>query len=42
MTVDDIIDRRTRIGLVGADRNRVVTVAEELLAETASPQEKSE
>jgi glycerol-3-phosphate dehydrogenase len=32
MTVDDIVDRRTRIGLVEADRDRVVAVAEELLA----------
>ncbi|MGY4650093.1 glycerol-3-phosphate dehydrogenase/oxidase [Mycobacterium sp. URHB0021] len=32
LTVDDIVDRRTRIGLVEADRNRVVAVAEELLA----------
>jgi glycerol-3-phosphate dehydrogenase len=31
MTTDDIVDRRTRIGLVGADRERVVAVAEELL-----------
>ena len=31
-TVDDIVDRRTRIGLVDADRNSVSTVAEELLA----------
>jgi glycerol-3-phosphate dehydrogenase len=30
-TVDDIVDRRTRIGLVEADRDRVVAVAEELL-----------
>jgi glycerol-3-phosphate dehydrogenase len=32
MTVDDILDRRTRIGLVASDRARAVTVAEELLA----------
>jgi glycerol-3-phosphate dehydrogenase len=32
MTVHDIVDRRTRIGLVEADRDRVVAVAEELLA----------
>ncbi|HKH50398.1 MAG TPA: glycerol-3-phosphate dehydrogenase/oxidase [Mycobacterium sp.] len=32
MTVDDIVDRRTRIGLVEADRERVVASAEELLA----------
>ena len=31
LTVDDILDRRTRIGLVDADRDRVVDVAEELL-----------
>jgi glycerol-3-phosphate dehydrogenase len=32
LTVDDIVDRRTRIGLVEADRNRVVSVAEEFLS----------
>ncbi|UMB72225.1 glycerol-3-phosphate dehydrogenase/oxidase [Mycobacterium paraterrae] len=32
LTVDDIVDRRTRIGLVAADRERVIAVAEELLA----------
>ena len=32
MTVDDILDRRTRIGLVQADRERVVSVAREFLA----------
>jgi glycerol-3-phosphate dehydrogenase len=32
LTVDDIVDRRTRIGLVEADRDRVLAVAEELLA----------
>jgi glycerol-3-phosphate dehydrogenase len=32
LTVDDVVDRRTRIGLVEADRDRVVAVAEELLA----------
>jgi glycerol-3-phosphate dehydrogenase len=32
LTVDDIIDRRTRIGLVDSDRDTVLTVAEELLA----------
>ena len=32
LTVDDILDRRTRIGLVDADRDRVVGVAEEFLA----------
>jgi len=31
LSVDDIVDRRTRIGLVKADRERVVDVAEELL-----------
>jgi glycerol-3-phosphate dehydrogenase len=31
LTVDDIVDRRTRIGLVAADRQRVVGVAAELL-----------
>jgi glycerol-3-phosphate dehydrogenase len=33
LTVDDIVDRRTRIGLVAADRHRVVGVAEELLGQ---------
>ena len=42
MTVDDIVDRRTRIGLVAADRDRVVDVADELLAETAFRQRKFE
>lgn len=32
LTVDDIVDRRTRIGLVAADRKRVLGVAEEFLA----------
>jgi glycerol-3-phosphate dehydrogenase len=31
-TVSDIVDRRTRIGLVEADRERVVTAAEEILS----------
>ena len=31
LSVDDILDRRTRIGLVRADRDRVVGVAEEIL-----------
>jgi glycerol-3-phosphate dehydrogenase len=31
LTVDDIVDRRTRVGLVAADRERVVGVAENLL-----------
>ncbi|MGV0652583.1 glycerol-3-phosphate dehydrogenase/oxidase [Mycolicibacterium thermoresistibile] len=32
MTVEDILDRRTRIGLVAADRQRAVAAAEEILA----------
>ena len=32
LSVDDILDRRTRIGLVRADRDRVVGVAEEILS----------
>jgi glycerol-3-phosphate dehydrogenase len=32
MTVDDILDRRTRIGLVESDRERAMPAAEELLA----------
>ena len=32
LTVDDIVDRRTRIGLVEADRERVLSVAEEMLS----------
>jgi glycerol-3-phosphate dehydrogenase len=32
LTVDDIVDRRTRIGLVAADRERVMGVAKEFLA----------
>ena len=32
LTVDDILDRRTRIGLVASDRDTVSTVAAELLA----------
>jgi glycerol-3-phosphate dehydrogenase len=31
LTADDIVDRRTRIGLVAADRERVVDVAAEFL-----------
>ncbi|WP_422225029.1 glycerol-3-phosphate dehydrogenase/oxidase [Mycobacterium sp.] len=31
LTADDIVDRRTRIGLVAADRDRVIGVAEEFL-----------
>jgi glycerol-3-phosphate dehydrogenase len=34
LTVDDIVDRRTRIGLVAADRERVVGVAEDLLTQS--------
>ena len=32
LTVDDVLDRRTRIGLVAADRERVLSVAEEIFA----------
>jgi glycerol-3-phosphate dehydrogenase len=32
LTVDDVLDRRTRIGLVAEDRSRVVGVAEEIFA----------
>ena len=32
LAVDDMLDRRTRIGLVRADRDRVVGVAEEILS----------
>ena len=32
LDIDDILDLRTRIGLVPADRERVVTVADEMLA----------
>ncbi|MGH3440004.1 MAG: glycerol-3-phosphate dehydrogenase C-terminal domain-containing protein [Sciscionella sp.] len=32
LDVDDIVDRRTRIGLVQSDRERVVDVAEEFLS----------
>jgi glycerol-3-phosphate dehydrogenase len=35
LNADDIVDRRTRIGLVTADRDRVIGVAEELLAHFA-------
>jgi glycerol-3-phosphate dehydrogenase len=31
LTVDDIVDRRTRIGLVAADRDRVLGVAKEFV-----------
>jgi len=34
LTVGDILDRRTRIGLVAADRERAVTAAQEFLAAT--------
>jgi glycerol-3-phosphate dehydrogenase len=33
LDVDGIVDRRTRIGLVAADRQRVVGVAEEMLSQ---------
>jgi glycerol-3-phosphate dehydrogenase len=32
LDIDDIVDRRTRIGLVAADRERVIAIAEEFLA----------
>ncbi|TRW88277.1 glycerol-3-phosphate dehydrogenase/oxidase [Mycolicibacterium sp. 018/SC-01/001] len=32
LTVDDIVDRRTRVGLVAADRERSLPAAEEMLA----------
>ncbi|AGB24244.1 glycerol-3-phosphate dehydrogenase [Mycobacterium sp. JS623] len=35
MTVDDILDRRTRIGLVASDRARAAAAAEELLTQHA-------
>jgi glycerol-3-phosphate dehydrogenase len=35
LTVDDIVDRRTRIGLVANDRERVTGVAEEFLSHSA-------
>jgi glycerol-3-phosphate dehydrogenase len=35
MTVDDILDRRTRIGLVASDRSRAAAAAEELLTQQA-------
>ncbi|KUH83867.1 MULTISPECIES: glycerol-3-phosphate dehydrogenase/oxidase [unclassified Mycobacterium] len=34
LNVDDIVDRRTRIGLVESDRERVVGVAQEMLAKS--------
>ena len=33
LTVDDIVDRRTRIGLVASDRERVAGIAEEFLSQ---------
>jgi glycerol-3-phosphate dehydrogenase len=35
MTVDDILDRRTRIGLVASDRAGAAAAAEELLIQQA-------
>ena len=32
LDVDDILDRRTRVGLVAADRERAVPAAQEMLA----------
>jgi glycerol-3-phosphate dehydrogenase len=32
LTVDDILDRRTRIGLVESDRSRAMSAAEEFIA----------
>jgi hypothetical protein len=32
LTVGDVLDRRTRIGLVAADRSRAEGVAEEMFA----------
>jgi glycerol-3-phosphate dehydrogenase len=34
LDVDDILDRRTRIGLVAADRERAVAAAQEMLAQS--------
>ncbi|MCV7057630.1 glycerol-3-phosphate dehydrogenase/oxidase [Mycolicibacterium gilvum] len=42
LTVDDILDRRTRIGLVARDRVRAESVADEILAEIAFQQGFSE
>ncbi|MGB3353025.1 MAG: glycerol-3-phosphate dehydrogenase/oxidase [Mycobacterium sp.] len=42
LTVDDILDRRTRIGLVAEDRARAEDAAAEMLAGIAFRQEKSE
>jgi glycerol-3-phosphate dehydrogenase len=33
LTVEDIVDRRTRIGLVASDRERVTGAAEEFLSQ---------
>ncbi len=41
-TVEDILDRRTRIGLVAGDRSRAEAAAEEILAGTVFQQGKSE
>ncbi|RAU98973.1 glycerol-3-phosphate dehydrogenase/oxidase [Mycolicibacter senuensis] len=38
LTVEDIVDRRTRIGLVAADRERVVGVAREFLPDRSGAQ----
>jgi glycerol-3-phosphate dehydrogenase len=35
LTVDDIVDRRTRIGLVAGDREKVTGIAEEFLSQFA-------
>ncbi|HEY2086099.1 MAG TPA: glycerol-3-phosphate dehydrogenase/oxidase [Mycobacterium sp.] len=35
LTVDDIVDRRTRIGLVAGDRDKVTGIAEEFLSQFA-------
>ncbi|RZT16253.1 glycerol-3-phosphate dehydrogenase [Mycobacterium sp. BK558] len=35
LTVDDILDRRTRIGLIAADRERALPAAEEMLVKSA-------
>jgi glycerol-3-phosphate dehydrogenase len=36
LTADDVLDRRTRIGLVGADRDRAAGVAAEFVAKSGS------
>jgi glycerol-3-phosphate dehydrogenase len=38
LTVEDIVDRRTRIGLVDTDRERVVAVAREFVTGPDRPQ----